>query len=167
MTGGSNPRSGATLPNLPSPMRRLLTMSLQRAAMIHILPLMLAPFGCRKADVECVQPPAVLVCPEAGSPSFATDVFPKVFVPVCDSCHAPGEHEVSPLLTNYREIYGPTTGPSAGSKAKTIFTRVFNDCSMPPSDAPLPLDADQRQILLDWFACGAPDSPPLDAGASD
>jgi len=42
---------------------------------------------------------------------------------------------------------------------------------MPPSNAPAPLTADERQTLLDWFACGAQNSPPAsptpDGGARD
>jgi hypothetical protein len=38
---------------------------------------------------------------------------------------------------------------------------------MPSSNAPVPLDDDQRQLLLDWFACGVPDSSAADAGAGD
>ncbi|HVV49097.1 MAG TPA: hypothetical protein VHO06_05525 [Polyangia bacterium] len=114
-------------------------------------------------------PPQPLVCPEAGSPDFASEVFPKVFLPVCDNCHAPGEVESNMPLTNYQQIYGPTSGPNAGVEIGEIYTWVFEECRMPPSDAPVPLDDDQRQLLLDWFACGAPDSASLtaDAGTGD
>jgi hypothetical protein len=136
-------------------------------ATIRIFLLILALFGCRKSAVECMPPPAVLVCPEAGSPSFVNDVLPRVFIPVCDNCHAPGQVEGSRPLTNYQEIHGPTGGPNAGLEGNAVFTQVFENCWMPPSNAPIPLDDDERQLLLDWFACGAPDSPSLDAGASD
>jgi uncharacterized membrane protein len=134
---------------------------------IGALALAMAALACRKSGADCIPPPAVLTCPEAGSPSFATDVLPKVFYPVCDDCHAPGKVESGHPLTDYQEIYGPTSGPSAASEANAIFTQVFENCSMPPSNAPMPFDDDERQILLDWFACGAPDSPPLDAGSGD
>ena len=127
-------------------------------------------FACRKSSVDCTPPPAVLTCPEAGSPSFAGDVLPNVFVPVCENCHAPGQVEASIPLTNYQQIYGSTSGSSAGSEAKEIFNQVFESCLMPPSNTPVPLDDDERQILLDWFACGAPDSPaspPSDGSAGN
>jgi uncharacterized membrane protein len=135
--------------------------------MVGVLALAMVSVACRKSGVDCTAPPAVLTCPEAGSPSFADAVLPNVFVPVCDNCHAPDQVEANIPLTNYRQIYGPTSGASAGSEAKEIFNQVFESCLMPPSNAPVPLDDDQRQLLLDWFACGALDGPPADAGAGD
>jgi hypothetical protein len=145
----------------------IFTMSPQRLALAGVFALTIASFGCRKSGVDCTPPPAVLTCPEAGAPSFAGDVFPNVFGPVCDNCHAPGQIEASIPLTSYQQIYGPTSGASAGSEAREIFNQVFESCLMPPSDAPVPLGDDQRQTLLDWFACGALDSPAPDAGTHD
>ncbi|HXJ19037.1 MAG TPA: hypothetical protein VMT03_02305 [Polyangia bacterium] len=122
--------------------------------------------GCHGTSVPCTPPPAVLSCPDAGGPSFAGDVFPNVFVPVCDNCHAPGQVEASIPLTSYQQIYGPASGPNQGSEAKEIFNQVFESCLMPPGDAPVPLDEERRQTLLDWFACGVQDSPAADAGAA-
>lgn len=136
-------------------------------AVTAVLGLGVASEGCRKSGIDCTPPPATLSCPEAGAPSFAGDVFPNVFVPVCDNCHAPGQVEASIPLTNYAQIYGPIGGPNAGSEAKEIFNQVFEACLMPPSNAPVPLGDEQRQTLLDWFACGALDSPPTDGGSGD
>lgn len=127
------------------------------------LALALASLGCRKSGVECLSPP-VVACPDGGGPSFATDVLP-IFQQVCDNCHAPDApkpDQQTPFLTNYQQIYGPK-----GSEAGAINFQVFDNCSMPPADAPVPLSDDQRQTLLIWFACGALDSPAVDAGASD
>jgi len=124
------------------------------------LPLTLS--GCRRSGVECVPPPANLVCPEAGAPSFADDVYPNVFLPVCESCHAPGQTEATTPLTSYAQIYG-----TDGTEAREIFNQVFESCLMPPSNATLLLTDAQRQTLLDWFACGAPDSPSVDASTGD
>jgi hypothetical protein len=107
-------------------------------------------------------PPPVVSCPEAGGPSFDTDVLP-IFQQVCDNCHSPdapkADQEV-PSLTNYQQIYSAV-------ESREIVTQVFEDCAMPPSDAPVPLIGDQRQTLLVWLTCGAPDSPAVDAGAGD
>jgi uncharacterized membrane protein len=139
-----------------------------RLSKAGFLALVLVAFGCRKSSVdECTPPPAVLTCPEAGAPSFAGDVLPKVFVPVCDNCHAPGQVEANIPLTNYPQIFGPTSGANMGVEATEIYHQVFESCLMPPGNAPVPLDDDQRRLLLDWFACGAPDSPAADAGAGD
>ncbi|HSY41676.1 MAG TPA: hypothetical protein VLA79_19185 [Polyangia bacterium] len=132
-----------------------------------VLALALASFGCKKSGVECMPPPVpVVACPDGGGPSFVTDVLP-IFQRVCDNCHspdAPAADQETPFLTNYQQIYGPR-----GSEAGAINVQVFDNCSMPmpPADAPVPLTADQRQTLLAWLACGAPDSPAADAGAVD
>jgi hypothetical protein len=136
------------------------TVSPRRLCRAGVLALALASFACRKSGVECTPPPADPVCPEAGAPSFSGDVFPNVFVPVCDNCHAPGQTEASMPLTSYAQIYG-----SNGTEAREIFNQVFESCLMPPSNAPVPLTDGERQTLLDWFACGAlDDSPSVDAG---
>jgi hypothetical protein len=135
-----------------------------------LLTLALASFGCSKSGVdsgvECTPPP-VVSCPDGGGPSFEGGVLP-IFRQVCDNCHAPDAAEATvPLLTDYQQIYGPTSGPKIGSEARAINVQVFDNCSMPPATAPVLLSADQRQTLLVWLACGAPDSPAVDAGASD
>jgi uncharacterized membrane protein len=114
-------------------------------------------------------PPPVVACPVGGGPSFDTDVLP-IFQQVCDNCHAPDApkpDQETPFLTSYQQIFGPVTGPSAGSEVKEINNQVFLSCLMPPSNAPVPLSDDQRQTLLVWLACGALDSPAVDAGATD
>jgi uncharacterized membrane protein len=139
---------------------------LRRLLGVGVVALALATFGCRKSSVDCTQPPAV-ACPDGGGPSFVGDVLP-IFKQVCESCHAPDSSEVeTPFLTNYRQIYGPTSGASAGAEATEIRAQVFENCSMPPATATVALTDDQRQTLLVWFACGAPDSPAIDAGTAD
>ena len=143
-------------------------MSPRRLLTAGILALAVAEAGCQKsASGDCTPPPAQLVCPEAGAPSFANDVFPNVFVPVCDNCHAPGQVEAAMPLTSYQQIFGPASGPNMGSEARSIFNQVFLSCLMPPSNAPVPLDAAQRQTLLDWYACGALDDGTSDGGPGD
>ena len=107
-------------------------------------------------------PPPDLACPDGGGPSFEGEVLP-IFHAVCDNCHAPDApaSEVTvPYLTDYQQIYGPV-------EAHEIITQVFDDCAMPPANAPVPLSDDQRQTLFLWLTCGAPDSPAVDAGAGD
>lgn len=106
-------------------------------------------------------PPPEVACPDGGGPSFTGDVLP-IFENVCANCHAPGEIEASIPLTTYQQIYGP-----GGDEAREINNQVFESCLMPPSNAPVPLGDDQRQTLLVWLACGALDSPAVDAGAGD
>jgi hypothetical protein len=121
------------------------------------LALALASFGCRQSGVECTPPPPTLVCPEAGAPSFEGDVLP-IFKNICNNCHAPGQVEANKPLTNYQQIYG---------RRGAVFTQVFENCYMPPSIATVKLTDDERQMLLDWYACGTPDSPAVDASTGD
>jgi len=106
----------------------------------------------------------VVTCPDGGGPSFDTEVLP-IFVHVCDNCHAPNAPQPdrrTPYLTDYQQIYGP-----GGSVASEVRSQVFDNCYMPPANAPVPLSAADRQTLHLWIACGAPDSPSVDAAAKD
>ncbi len=129
----------------------------RRLATAGLLALAALTPGCHKEAVDCTPPPDVLPLPDA-CPTF-TAVLDGVFVPVCQNCHAPKQQEASIPLTTYAQIHG---------RQSSIFPDVFDSCSMPPSNAPMPLTADERQLLLDWFACGAlDDSPVADAGTGD
>jgi hypothetical protein len=142
------------------------TVSPRRFSRAAVFAFALAPLGCQKSGVECVPPP-VVACPDGGGPSFEHDVLP-IFKNVCDNCHAPdAPAPQTPLLTNYQQIYGPTSGPSMGSEVSAINAQVFDSCAMPPANAPVPLIGDQRETLLLWLACGALDTPAVDAGAAD
>jgi uncharacterized membrane protein len=101
-----------------------------------------APESCPTAPVD---PP----CPDA-IPSFERDVYPNVFAAVCVGCHNPTGEEPSMPLTTYQQIH---------SRAGAIYSQVFLSCLMPPPNAPEPLSDGQRQKLLDWFGCGALDTP--------
>ncbi len=111
--------------------------------------------GCHQqaAAVSCPAAPVDPPCPDV-MPSFAQDVYPNVFAQVCVRCHAPGGEEASNPLTTYQQIYG-----TGGVEAREIYFQVFQSCLMPPSNAPEQLTDVQRQKLLDWFGCGAPDTP--------
>jgi hypothetical protein len=135
-------------------------VGLRRLPRAGVLALALASFGCHQSAVECVQLP-VVACPDGGGPSFTAEVLP-IFVQVCDDCHAPGGTEANRPLTNYQEIYG-----SGGTEASEIRAQVFDSCSMPPPTTTESLTEDQRQTLHVWLACGALDSPAVDAGAAN
>lgn len=125
-----------------------------------VLALGLGPLGCRKAAVDC--PAVTVACPEAGVPSFEGDVYPNVIMPICGRCHSGdgGEAQSHPLTT-YQQIYGKD-----GVVAGEIRTQV-QSCQMPPPGEPEVLSDDERQLLLGWIGCGAPDSPATDGGAAD
>jgi len=80
---------------IPIPRLRGLTRGI-----LATLVLSVAFVGCKKADgIDCTPPPASLTC-SAAAPSFAGDVYPSVFVPVCVTCHSPTGVEPSMPLTN-------------------------------------------------------------------
>ena|ERR1022692_1984647 len=136
----------------------------RRASFVCAWTLIAALAGCKKSDGIVCDPPVNPTCPAAGAPSFANDVYPNVFVPFCVSCHSSIGLESGRPLTTYSQIYGQN-----GVEAGAIFTQVFENCLMPPSNAPAQLtDADAdggdgastaaRQTLLDWLVCGAPNN---------
>jgi hypothetical protein len=123
--------------------------------------------ACKQSGQGVVcDPPVNPTCPGV-APSFANDVNPNVFKPFCAMpCHSPGGTEFSMPLLTYQQIYGQN-----GQEAGEIFTQVFEDCLMPPSNAPAQLTdgdgdgglgdaeaANARQTLLDWLTCGAPNN---------
>lgn len=109
--------------------------------------------GCHgSAAPSCPVAPVDPPCPDA-PPSFASQVYPTVFQPTCGRCHSPtGEESKFPLQT-YQQISG-----NGGANAREIYFQVFQSCLMPPPSAPEALSDSQRQTLLDWFGCGAPDN---------
>jgi hypothetical protein len=146
-------------------------MRCRRASFVCLLALAGAS-GCKQsgAGVAC-DPPVNPTCPGV-APSFANDVYPNVVRPFCAvPCHSSTGVEFSMPLTSYQQIYG-----QSGQEAGEIFTQVFENCLMPPSNAPAQLtdgdgdagagdagdanagDANARQTLLDWLVCGAPDN---------
>jgi hypothetical protein len=137
------------------------------AGVLALLASLAAETGCKKSNdgVVC-DPPADPTCPSV-VPSFANDVYPNVFVPFCTGpCHSPIGVESKTPLTTYQQIYGQN-----GQEAGEILNQVFENCLMPPSNAPAQLtdgDGDggspdsatgnARQTLLDWLACEAPNN---------
>ena len=118
----------------------IVAAALGSAAGCHSTP---APASCPPAPVD---PP----CPDA-KPSF-DDVYQNVFLPTCVlRCHEPGGQESRTPLTSYQQVYG-----TDGTMAREIYFQVFQSCLMPPPGQPEVLTDEQRQKLLDWFGCGAP-----------
>jgi len=108
------------------------------------------PVGCSStspAPASCPPAPVDPPCPDA-PPSFA-EVYQSVFQPTCVvRCHEPGGLESKTPLTTYQQVHGI---------AGEIYTQVLHNCWMPPPGQPEVLTDQQRQLLIDWFGCGAPD----------
>lgn len=105
--------------------------------------------GCGSpAANHCPPTPSDPACPDA-APSFAQVVYPQVFQLSCVPCHSPGGQESNMPLTSYQQV---------AVRAGEIHNQVFLACAMPPPGAAQMLSDVQRQTLLDWLACGAPDN---------
>jgi uncharacterized membrane protein len=85
-------------------------------------------------------------CPDASAPTFSGDVAP-LFAATCQNCHAPGGQEAVLPFTTYDQI---------ANNALMIIPQVAA-CRMPIAPVP-PLTDEQRQTILEWFGCGAPNN---------
>jgi hypothetical protein len=112
----------------------------------HLAPIALAlvaVVGCFGQSPDC---PTDLPqsCPASGAPSYQSDVAP-ILAARCVSCHSAGGIEANAPLDTYAAVYA-RRGP--------VLDQVYA-CKM-PQDAPLsPAD---RQTLLTWLVCDAPNN---------
>jgi hypothetical protein len=97
-------------------------------------------------------------CPTA-SPVY-DDVAP-IFAARCSICHRANGLETKFVFDTYAEIH------DNDATRADIITQIYS-CRMPPSCAPNLL-LEERQVMLKWFACSAPeghdsgaDAPPAD-----
>jgi hypothetical protein len=65
----------------------------------------------------------------------------------CGGCHKPGGLAFDKPFSDYADVYG---------YRGVMLDQVYS-CYMPPPDAGQ-LDPSQRQELLGWFVCGAPNN---------
>ena len=96
-------------------------------------------------DMTC--PNVEYQCPSP-APSFSAQVQP-IIDQHCNACHITGGAAPDRLLTTYAEVFKYWM-PS--------FTAVYS-CIMPPAaDVVDQLSPSDRQTLLQWLACGAPNN---------
>jgi hypothetical protein len=102
------------------------------------------PFGCGAGAgaASCPNdlPPS---CPSE-VPSYQATVAPIINVR-CGSCHSPGGQEASLPFQTYAQVY---------PQRSAILNQVYS-CNMPLAPAPRPTEQ-ERQSLLTWLVCGAP-----------
>jgi hypothetical protein len=84
-------------------------------------------------------------CP-APAPSYQTTIAPLV-QRRCVPCHGPGGVEAVRPLDSYNAIY---------AIRGTVLTQLYS-CQMPPAGA-TPPTANERQQLLAWLVCQAPNN---------
>ncbi len=85
----------------------------------------------------------------SAAPSYANDIAPLVAAR-CVACHSPGGVAADRDLTTWAGI---------SNLESTVLAQVYS-CMMPPADAG-PGDAltpAEREELLQWLVCGAPDN---------
>lgn len=96
--------------------------------------------ACPSVSQNCPSPP----------PSWATDVQPLI-QRYCVGCHSPGGTGQANDLTTYANVHERST---------EVLVQVYT-CLMPNVDAsppPAPLSQAQRQIIVAWAECGAPNN---------
>lgn len=95
--------------------------------------------ACPQLDASACQSPA---------PSYANDIAPLLDRDCNDTCHSPDANGPWPL-TDHQDIVDWTD----------LIVRDTENCTMPPADAGTgALTPDERTMLIDWFACGAPNN---------
>ena len=107
-----------------------------------------AALGCSSspspptADAASACPLGPSACP-ASMPTYEVDVAP-ILQSKCVPCHS--------TVTGGKDE--STYDLAAGQESSILFQ--VNDCLMPPSGSPQ-LSVDDRNALLGWIECGAPD----------
>lgn len=102
--------------------------------------------GCGPDDGGAACPSDLPAACPSPAPSYAADVG-AIIQSRCASCHAPGGEEPSMPLVTYDQIK---------ARAPAMLTQVYA-CRMPKAGAP-PLEPGQRQALLEWLVCKAPNN---------
>lgn len=112
--------------------------------LLILLAALAALAGCSSDGGSCgASTPAS--CPST-TPSYATDVAP-LMAKYCTSCHIAGGQESDKPLDSHAALSGQS-GDVQGQIA---------GCDMPPSGSTQPTDA-ERNTILAWIVCGAPDN---------
>ena len=84
-------------------------------------------------------------CP-ASPPSYKTTVSP-ILNQACVTCHYTGTTIAKNDFSTYDKVH-----QDLGAALNQVYA-----CAMPPATS-TPLTADQRQTLLEWLVCGAPNN---------
>jgi hypothetical protein len=115
--------------------------------------LWLAAAACNQPMAKVDDLAVPLMCPNdlpaacpSPAPSWSGDIA-AIMAARCAACHAPGGSVSEKPLTTYAEVY---------QRRVTVLTEVYG-CLMPPAGAD-PLSAAERQDLLGWLVCGAPNN---------
>ena len=101
--------------------------------------------GCPGPSSPCTNPPSS--CPSQ-VPSYQGEIN-AIIVGGCLPCHDPTTgQDQPPALNGYTAV-----AAGAGSSLDQLAA-----CKMPTADSGFVLTAQQRQDLLTWYVCGAPNN---------
>jgi hypothetical protein len=108
--------------------------------------------GSNPSDGGLCPNDTIAPCTDGGVPSYATQVQP-LFQSLCVICHAQGTAEgLSQPMYDYAYVHA-NSGP--------VGDDIYH-CTMPPlNDAGHPMfliTEEQRQVMLTWLYCGAPNN---------
>lgn len=84
-------------------------------------------------------------CPTS-APSYSGEIQ-GIISERCLACHYPGNKNSEQVLATYDDVHASLT---------TVEKEVYR-CDMPPAGEPQ-LTSDERQALLAWLVCGAPNN---------
>jgi len=93
--------------------------------------------------VDC--PNLSTTCPDPKL-SYASDVRPIINAR-CTTCHSPGGQEPSRDFTTYGGVF---------QQRQAVLTQAYS-CRMPPAGNAQPT-TQERQTLVAWLVCGAPNN---------
>jgi hypothetical protein len=118
--------------------------------------------------------PGILTACSSGTGGSGGESCPPLSTPECaDAAAAPSwQNEVEPLIVTYCYQCHGDGGIEQSQQGFTTYAGVFmnrgeialqvSSCMMPPSDASPPAaampDPSQRQTILAWVGCNAPDN---------
>jgi len=109
-----------------------------------VLGLIAALAGCGSSGGSCPSDlPAS--CPSP-APSYQSTIAPLISAH-CLTCHSPGGQEASFPFVTYQQVF---------AERSPMLNQVYA-CHMPPAGEPQ-LSAQERQELLSWLVCGAPNN---------
>lgn len=127
----------------PRATRRLTALALASLAVGMVASCYLGGSSPSEADAGGCPSDLPAGCPGT-APSYSQKVAP-VIASRCATCHGPGGTEPNHDFTTYDGVF---------AERATILTQVYS-CAMPLAGSPQ-LAAGEREAVLAWLVCGAP-----------
>jgi uncharacterized membrane protein len=123
-------------------------MRAQGALLVAGLVMAAQAFGCGSPDPVTNCPNDLPMSCPSPAPSFAGEVN-AIIQDRCATCHAPGQQSPTLPMQTYDQILALALHRGMLNQVST--------CRMPLAGGP-PLTTDERQVLMAWLVCGAPNN---------